>query len=1464
MNNIVEQKCLMKTINKFSDMDTSILRIGIDAGSTTIKFVVLNVADEIVYKSYRRHKADVRQMFREELSAVGGKFPDASFSVAVTGSAGMGIAEQVGIPFVQEVVAAVNLTRKMYPQVRTLLDIGGEDAKMVFFADNRHPDIRMNGNCAGGTGAFIDQMASLLNIQTAQLGEEVAQYGKIYPVASRCGVFAKTDIQNLISRHVAVGDIAASTLHAVALQIMTSLARGYDIEAPVLCVGGPLTFIPALREQFRQVLHLQPEDILLPENSEYFPAFGAALYAGEQAQTFEIENLLQTQPNKSAELKNTLPVLFENETGYDDWKKFRNIKNFRFAPLGTQKYIQGFIGMDSGSTTTKITIIDDEQRIIFQRYYNNDGDSLKKAVEGLNEFYRQAKEQGVEVKIMLSAVTGYGEELIRTALGIDYGIVETMAHLAGAQYIDPQVSFILDIGGQDMKSIFVNDGVISNIELNEACSSGCGSFLQNFASTMNLSLNEFSRKACLSKHPSDLGSRCTVFMNSKVKQSLREGAGIDDIAAGLAYSVVNNCLFKVLKISNLNMLGEHIVVQGGTFRNDAVYRALELLSGKSVGMTDYPELMGAFGAALYAFRQWETTGKTSSFAGETALETVTAQTSELHCKACTNKCAVVKLKFPNGNICYAGNKCEKVFSGTAKPEKKGINAYEFKNEMLFSQSKINPVLNLIQDSSGQKSKIKIGIPRVLNMFDDFPFWNELFTTCGYEVVLSPESTVNLYKKGVASVMSDNICFPAKLAHGHVLALLEQKPDRLFYPLIPKVENEFQHASNSFNCPVVSGYPDVIRSAIDPEGKYGIPFDTPVIGFNNMKTLENTCWTYFSGLGVERKIFETAFHHALTARNVTKKKLIDFQKNALQKSIHNNSTVFIVAGRPYHTDPLIHQKTGQILADLGVDVLTDDVFRDSFIARHSDESQNSLMQRRIAGQARNDGASFGDLNVVSQWSYPNRVIQTALQVAKLPRNVQMIQLNSFGCGPDSFLMDEVSEILKKAGKNLTIIRIDEIASPGSVRLRLRSLVESLKASSDTSLSLEESYKGYSVKFEKKDKQKTILIPWFVDFISPFVPAFGKLSGYNLVNLPPSDRLSAEIGLKYGHNEVCYPSTLVLGDIIKGLQSCNYDLENTAVAITQTGGQCRATNYIAQIKTGLTRAGFGDVPVISVAAGKTFQNEQKGFQLPWLKLLNIAVYAALYGDALNQMYSATAVREKTKDESRQLFNLYMECGCDSIARNDSRSLLHLLEQAVADFNMIRVHERNFTKIGFIGEIFVKYNNYAQAHISEWLRERNMEVMTPPMLDFIMQYFVNTKVNDAHGITPVSLAEKILQPVFQKYMNSRIEKTEAILKDFRFYAPSESIFTKAGYAKDIVHLSNQFGEGWMLPAEVASYARQGITKVVCIQPFGCIANHIVAKGVEKRIKKLYPEMDLLYLDIDSGIAEVNLQNRLHFMME
>ncbi|MFR9166796.1 MAG: acyl-CoA dehydratase activase-related protein [Dysgonomonas sp.] len=1407
-------------------------KIGVDAGSTTLKIVVLDKDLNILHKAYKRHQANIQETFLDELDNVIKLFPDAEFSINITGSAGMGIAERIKVNFVQEVVAAVEVVNNIYPDTHTLIDLGGEDGKMVFFRQGGHPDIRMNGSCAGGTGAFIDQMASLMNISVEELGEQALQFEKTYPIASRCGVFAKTDVQNLISRNIPKPDIAASILHAVALQTITSLARGCDILPKILFIGGPLTFIPALRNAFKEVLKVTDTDIILPDNGQYFPAWGAALHKEKDEVYQRLDDIIKNFSKAEKITKDSLPVLFESEGQYEEWKLNRKIKKLKFRQLEEKKQEDCFLGIDSGSTTTKVVIMDKESNILFYFYGSNEGNPLNKVTEGLDKFFKEAEEKAVSVNFLASAATGYGEDLIKSALNLDYGIVETMAHLSGAQYVDPKVSFILDIGGQDIKSIFIDNEVISNIELNEACSSGCGSFLQNFASTMNMNLTEFSQQACLSKYPSDLGSRCTVFMNSKVKQSLRENAGLDDIAAGLAYSVVKNCLFKVLKISNLNNLGEHIVVQGGTFKNDAVYRALEMLSGKSVSSTDHPELMGALGAALYAKNLWEKQQNTSAFIGAKALEGLQSiDSKELQCKGCTNNCSVLRFKFGNGNISYAGNKCEKIFynsNNTAR--KQGYNAFDRKNEILFDRN-VNAD-NIVKGKT-------IGIPRVLNMFENYPFWHTLLTECGFNVRLSPESTYNLYQKGVGGIMSDNICFPAKLVHGHIISLIEQKVDRIFYPIIPKEEKEFTRTTNSFNCPVVSGYPDVIKSSVDPEVQYGIPYDEPVITFSSDEALKKGCFKYLSALGVSKSQFDTAFEKAQAAKNKAKKELYEGQQKLLQQAIENKEMAFVIAGRPYHTDPLIHQKVGQILSDLGTIVLTDDVFR----------------------KPESDG--FGKLNIVSQWSYPNRVIQAAIEVSKLPQNVQLIQLNSFGCGPDSFYMDEATSIMKQAGKNLTIIRIDEIASPGSVRLRLRSLVESLKTANPLEIKDNKSYKGYNVPYTEADRKKTILVPWFTDFISPFAPALGDLIGYKVRNLPKTNKISADLGLMYGNNEVCYPSTLVLGDIIQTLQSGEYDLQDIVLAITQTGGQCRATNYLAQIKNGLQAAGFKDIPVIALSSGETYQNDQSAFKIEWKKLIKLAIYLVLYGDALQQMNNTISVREKKKGSSQAVFDFYIERGIDAVRANNTKTLLRLLKEAVADFNDVPVHDKQFTKIGLVGEIYIKYNNYGQAHISEWLRSKEVEVVTPPILDFLIQFFVNNKTNEENGLKQTSLFEKSLMPLAWKYINRKIKKVEKITKDFRYFEPSESIYAKAKAASEVLNLSNQFGEGWLIAGEVAHYARRGINRVVCIQPFGCIANHVVAKGIEKRLKKIYPEMNLLYLDIDGGVADVNLQNRLHFMI-
>ncbi|MEA4916909.1 acyl-CoA dehydratase activase-related protein [Proteiniphilum sp.] len=1467
----------------------NICKVGIDIGSTTLKVIVLDCLNKIIYKIYRRHKADFNKILIEELNNIITRFPDRKFTIGITGSAGMGISERTGIPFVQEVVASIEVIKKEHPDTHTMIDLGGEDAKMVFFQDEKQPDIRMNGSCAGGTGAFIDQMADLMNISVEELGKQALSYEKIYPVASRCGVFAKTDVQNLISRNIPVPDISMSILQAVAVQSMTTLAKGHEIQPKILCIGGPLTFTPALRNAFIELMKIDESDLILPTNSEYFSAWGTALHNQQEQVAQDLSELILKLQAKGSVRKDVLPALFTGKEEYQLWKDNRKMKPLKRARLGDKKSIECFLGIDSGSTTTKILIINKEGDVLFSFYDTNQGNPLKKVKEGLQKFFEEAKEKEVVIRFLSSVATGYGEDLIRSALNLDYGIVETMAHLSGAQYADPEVSFVLDIGGQDMKSIFIRDGVISNVELNEACSAGCGSFLQNFASTMNMSLPQFTEAACLAEYPSDLGSRCTVFMNSKVKQSLRENAALGDIAGGLAYSVVKNCLFKVLKISNLNLLGEHIVVQGGTFRNDAVYRALELLFGKSVSSTDCPELMGALGAALYAKKMWMINGRQATFTGIASLPDIDhINTREMQCKGCNNTCSILRFKFDNGNICYAGNKCEKIFFNKATAPEKGYNAFDWKNKVLFERDVDRDVKWFVDSSIGidieriegrnvdsgfagsrdrnfknvnkelkgraenntngnvnmgingaASDRTRIGIPRVLNMFENYPFWHTLLAECGFEVVLSPESTTKMYQKGVGSVMSDNICFPAKLVHGHIIALAEQKVDRIFYPTILKEEKEFQSSNNSFNCPVVSGYPDVIRSAMKPEERFGIHFDKPVITFSNDEALEKACYGYVSSLGVSKAVFNSAFKNALQERENMKKILRDNQRVLFDKAVGENKLVFVVAGRPYHADPLVHQKVGQILSDMGVEVFTDDIFRHP------------------------KSKGFGKLNIVSQWSYPNRVIQAAMEVAKLPANVQLVQLNSFGCGPDSFFMDETREILKQSGKNHTVLRIDEIASPGSIRLRMRSLIESLKVIVPQAEKEIKPFEGYKTTYKKEDRKKTILAPWFADFVSPFIPTIGELAGYKIVNLPKTNKISAEAGLVYGHSEVCYPSTLVLGDIITALQSGNYDLDDVVVAITQTGGQCRATNYLAQIKMGMETAGFSHIPVVVVATGGVFQNEQKAFKAPVLKIINILIYTLLYADALQQMYSSTIIREKRKGETQNVFDFYVEMGIEAIRMNNHKDLLSLLGQAVADFNQIAIHQHEFTKVGLIGEIYVKYNNYGQAHITEWLRSKNMEVVTPPLIDFAMQYFVNSEVNLQNGVKRGSMLKHYVKPILWKYMNDRITKVEKIMEKYRFYAPSESVYTKAEYASQILDLSNQFGEGWSVAAEVACYAHNGINRVVCVQPFGCIANHIVAKGIENRLKKFYPDMNLLYLDVDGGMAEVNLQNRLHFLI-
>ena len=807
-------------------------RLGIDIGSTTVKVVALDQNDEMTFAAYRRHKAEtlvtLLTILREAHEVLG----DAQILVQMTGSAGLGVSEKYDLPFIQEVVASAEVVKQWYPQVRTLIDIGGEDAKMIFFNQDGVPDIRMNGSCAGGTGAFLDEMASLLNIPITKLDALAEGHTRVYSMASRCGVFAKTDVQNLLSREVPREDIAASILYAVVLQTIATLARGYEPASQVLFCGGPLTFIPGLRAAFKDHLNLGDGDVLQAANTEYLPAVGAALAANgsiEQISMQAFVDLLQGGGRVEMAPQHRLAPLFKDEADFERWQETRTQGRIEEIALGQLQGEDCFIGVDSGSTTSKIVLIDRQGRVAFKYYRSNKGNAIKAIQEGLDELRRAMESCDPQPRILKSVVTGYGEDLIRAAFGFDEGMVETLAHYRAAKAFDDQVSFILDIGGQDMKAIFVQDGFIQNIEINEACSSGCGSFIESFSKSMGYQVPDFAQIACGSEAPCDLGSRCTVFMNSRVKQALREAAEVGDISAGLAYAVIKNAIHKVLKISDTAVLGDHIVVQGGTFRNPAVHKAMEKLVGKPVVCPDLAELMGAYGAALTARDASRNNGRLpSSFIGLGNLQSASEYEKRLiRCRGCENSCEVTKLVFPNGNPFYTGNRCERIYNNRGEKVKRGQSLHEHKLKLLFDR-KTEPEI---------PPRATIGIPRILNYFEEYPFWNTLLVESGFNVQLSDPSSNKIYEKGAGSVMSENICFPAKLVHGHIYDLIDKGVDRIFYPMVFYAQGDFCDAANCYNCPIVSGYPDVIRSAIDPEGRHGIPFDQPSINFDDLQVTQ---------------------------------------------------------------------------------------------------------------------------------------------------------------------------------------------------------------------------------------------------------------------------------------------------------------------------------------------------------------------------------------------------------------------------------------------------------------------------------------------------------------------------------------------------------------------------------------------------------------------------------------------------
>ena len=1478
-------------------------RIGLDVGSTTAKVAVLDPDNKLVYSRYERHNAKVKELVGSYLKEIDQKFPGARVAICVTGSVGMSTAEQLGAEFVQEVVAATVFARNRYPEAKSLIDIGGEDAKVVFF-NGKSMELRMNGNCAGGTGAFIDQMSVLMGCDNQKMNDLALQSTHLYPMAARCGVFAKTDIQNLMSRNLPETDIAASIFHSIAVQTVTTLSHGCDFSAPILLCGGPLTFLPALRKAFSDYLNMPLSDFIVLKESNLIPALGCAIRAGSMDdKVLSVNDLLaalnddnhsiNTQQPSTNTLKTTqhptttiqsdveeeLDPLFASEEEHQDWLKSKEKYATNIYPMhkGTENVV---IGIDSGSTTTKIIAVrafgDEAGQIIFKDYSMNLGNPIKAVKDGLTRLKDKAEETGTDLRIVGSCSTGYGEELIKAAFNLDSGIIETMAHYRAAAHLMPDVSFILDIGGQDMKAIFVENGAVTRMELNEACSSGCGTFIQTFAKGLGYQVEDFAKLACRADKPCDLGTRCTVFMNSKVKQVMREGATVEDIAAGLSYSVVRNCLYKVLKLRGNDNLGAHIVVQGGTMKNDSVVRAFELLTGREVARSNMPEMMGAYGCALHAIAQIENAtlkgsaqnSSSSKSAGcpqtngrsiNDLLDMASYETKLLNCKGCENHCFVTMYKFAGGRRFYSGNKCERVFNNKGKNDVKGENIYTYKYHQLFDRCKVVASSRTSSEEAStsevpSNNKPLVAIPRILNMYEDFPFWYTLFTEAGFEVMLSSESNFRRYEGALNTVMSDNICFPAKLVHSHVKELderLSEMPDSvqkfIFMPYVVFEHQDDNRNINSYNCPIVSAYSDVIRSAMNLKNEVV----SPVINFKDEKLLIKQIDSFLKGYGVKAKTRKEAFEAAMEAQHEYVSNIHQKAVDILADSRKAHRQTILLAGRPYHTDPLIQHKLSEMIAALGVNVISDDIVRGDM------------------------KTGTGDTYLVRQWAYMNRIIKSGQWCAEQPDDVHFVQMTSFGCGPDSFIQDEIRDIMKHHNKPYTLLKIDDVSNVGSLKLRVRSLIESLNGNvSDDATRVVNTKQDTTCATGIQPQRRKILAPYFTEYLTPLLSPLCKLIGWDVEVLPPSDVTSAEYGLKYANNEICYPATLIIGDFVKALRSGKYDPTKISAVMSQTGGQCRATNYAALIRRAMNANGFENVPLITLGVSTSAQDddEQDGeLNVPWMKMAPIIVTTFLYGDTISKLYHGSVSRlkkdaylvgEKWNNKAEMLRDKYLKAAAKPILDNDPKGLMNLISAAAKDFDDI-TNDKDIPAVGIVGEIFLKFNPFAHQFLARRIIDKGCEVVPPLLSPFFLQEFVNTIVQKHMGLKCSHVPDFLVKSIYSLIWR-REKKINALASRFRYFRPFTNIFDDAKEVNGVVSLAAQFGEGWLLPSDIISMVKQGVNNVASLQPFGCIANHVVSKGIEKKLKKMYPQLNLVSLDFDSGVSSVNVTNRLLLFLD
>lgn len=1527
------------------------LQVGIDVGSTTVKVAILDQNNQIVYSVYRRHHADVRATVLEVLREAADQFPSQEVTVAITGSGGLLLSQWLGLEFVQEVIASKTAVETFIPKTDVAIELGGEDAKIIFF-DNGIEQ-RMNGTCAGGTGAFIDQMAALLDTDATGLNELAKSHTVLYPIASRCGVFAKTDVQPLLNEGAKKEDIAASIFQSVVTQTISGLACGRPIRGHVAFLGGPLQYLPELRKRFYETLELDEEHIIVPDNAHLFVASGCAL-AGASARCERlsdvVERLAGLGDTQGSEVVR-LPPLFASAADYEEFKSRHDSETVVRSDL-SQYEGNAYLGIDAGSTTFKSALIAEDGSLLWSSYVNNKGDVLGCAKRALADLYAQIPfdEQGKpKVTIGHATVTGYGEALLLEALCVDSGEIETVAHLRGAQEMLPGVEFILDIGGQDMKCLRVKDGVIDHIMLNEACSSGCGSFIESFASGLNLSVSEFAESAIEAQNPVDLGSRCTVFMNSRVKQAQKEGATVGDIAAGLALSVIKNALFKVIKIRDPREVGTKVIVQGGTFLNDAVLRSFEQLAQTNAVRPDIAGNMGAYGAALLARDRAHAAEQAQGVAPHTtlldaeALDNLVPAHRNVRCKACSNHCLLTINDFGKDpqtgkhRRFITGNRCEKG-AGLAEEASKVPNLFEYKTKRLFGYTPL---------TAEEATRGAVGIPRALNMYENYPFWFTFFTHLGFRVVLSDPSTKKTYEAGIESMPSESVCYPAKLSHGHIMNLLEKDIDFIWMPCLKYERGEDDTAGNHFNCPIVMSYSEALKLNVDALNETDIQFLNPFVPYHVKDKLKERLYVELVEKHPElmgeaplptRAEIDAAVDAAWAEDEQLHEDIHNKGMETLKWIEENGVHGIVLAGRPYHDDPEINHAIPELLTSFGLAVFTEDSIA------HLGQVERPL-------------------RAVDQWMYHTRLYRAAKIVTQRD-DLDMIQLNSFGCGLDAITTDQVQEILEASGKIYTVLKIDEVSNLGAARIRVRSLLAALKDQSDERAEEARSVEGgcpvcsldvddlmadvayreslidaktgtreaeagavvaqeiarhnadeatsassgtgagvgassaanegdsetsgtctscsaqsaddngthqraaASTAFEKvqftqemKDAGYTILCPQMAPIHFDLLMPIFLANGYNLELLPAVDHGAVDAGLKYVNNDICYPSILVTGQIMEAVLSGRYDTDKLAVIITQTGGGCRATNYISLIRKALKAAGLAHIPVISLAF-KKLDESNPGFKISATMLYN-AIFALIYGDLLMQCLYRTRPYEIEPGSAQHLFDFWMaQCKAQIYEGEKFGRYKKTVRAIVEDFDNLPLEgEGTKPRVGVVGEILVKFHPTANNQVVDVIEAEGCEAVVPGLIEFFL-FAIAGAIFQQEGVGKSkkgALGGKIALDLIARL---RKPANEALERSSRFEPPTD-IFELAGYAEEILSLCNSMGEGWLLTAEMCELIRNGAPNIVCAQPFACLPNHVVGKAVIKELRRKYKGTNIVAVDYDPGASEVNQLNRIKLMI-